>query len=392
MEYPILREAQELFEYTQRLRRDFHCHPELGFMESRTAGIVAGELSTLGLKVKTGVAKTGVVGVLEGSKPGKTILLRFDMDALPIMEENKVPYVSQNPGVMHACGHDGHIAIGLTTARLLKKHQMELAGKVKFVFQPAEEMSGGAERMLAEGILHEPEVDCALALHLWNEKPVGYIAIVPGPLMAEVDSFNIKIKGRGGHGAVPNQTIDPVPAAGQLITALQTIVSRNISPFEPAVVSVTQMIAGETSNVIPSTAELRGTIRTFSPEVRKLVISRMDQITRGIANGFECEGEVEIINRAPAVVNNPHITTLIRQTAAENLDGFHIEDKYQTTISEDMAYILREIPGCYMLLGSSNEVENLNFPHHHPRFNFDEKVLPYGVALMTAAALKILVE
>ncbi len=234
----FLVESLELFNYTQTLRRDFHMHPELGFNEIRTGGIVAKELEALGLEVTKGVGKTGVVALLEGARPGPTLLMRFDMDALPIVEETGAEYASQNPGVMHACGHDGHTAVGLTVARAECPPPPQLAGTIKFVFQPSEETlgeegMGGAEMMIRDGVLADPKPDFALGLHLWNEQPLGWLGVAGGPVMAGADEFKVVITGKGGHGAVPQATIDPMVAAAQIITALQTIVSRNVAPMSP---------------------------------------------------------------------------------------------------------------------------------------------------------------
>src|SRR5829696_2126429 len=283
----FLSQAQELFPYTQSLRRDFHIHPELGFREIRTGGIVAKELETLGMEVTKGVGKTGVVGLLEGAKPGPTLLIRFDMDALPIMEDTGAEYASQNAGVMHACGHDGHTAIGLTVAKMLHVHRQDLAGTIKFCFQPSEEGNngedvGGAEMMMRDGVLAAPKVDMSLSLHLWNEKPLGWVGVAGGPVMAGAEIFTVKITGKGGHGAIPQQAVDPIIAAAQIINALQTIVSRNVAPLETAVVSVTTVNAGTAFNVIPQTAELTGTIRTFDNGVRETVVKRFEQIARGV--------------------------------------------------------------------------------------------------------------
>jgi len=259
---PIIEEVQELFPYMQARRRDFHMHPELGFQEVRAAGIVADELRALGLEVHTGIAETGVVAILKGEHPGPVLLIRFDMDALPIQEENEAEYASQNPGVMHACGHDAHTAIGLSVARILNAHRGDIHGTVKLGFQPAEEGDGGAERMVAEGVLENPRPDRCLALHVWNSQPIGWLGITPGPVMAAAETFHVKIIGRGGHGASPHRTVDPLYAAAQIVTALQSIVSRNVAPMDTAVVSVTAIHSGTTFNVIPQTAELQGTIRT----------------------------------------------------------------------------------------------------------------------------------
>jgi amidohydrolase len=282
----FLSEAEELFEYTRDLRRDFHRHPELGFQEVRTAGVVARELTDLGLEVSTGIGKTGVVATLEGSRQDSVVLVRFDMDALPIQEETGAEYASQTPSVMHACGHDGHTAIGLAVARMLDAHKMEFSGTIKFVFQPAEEGLGGAEAMVADGILENPKPDLCLSLHLWNDKPLGWIGVTPGPAMSASDRFTVKITGRGGHGAAPHLTVDPVVAGAQVISTLQSIVARNVKPLESAVVTVTSMSGGEAFNVIPEKVDLKGTIRTYNPEIRELVLERFEEITTGVAEAF----------------------------------------------------------------------------------------------------------
>ena len=258
----FLAQARELFPYTQTLRRDFHMHPELGFREIRTGGIVAKELESLGIEVTKGVGRTGVVGLLEGARPGPTLLLRFDMDALPIVEDTGAEYASQNNGVMHACGHDGHSAIGLTVAKMLNAHRDQLTGTIKFCFQPSEEGNngeevGGAEMMMRDGVLDSPKVDMTLALHLWNEKPLGWLGVAQGPVMAGADIFSVKITGKGGHGAIPDATVDPVVAAANIVNALQSIVSRNVAPLETAVVSVTMIHGGTAFNVIPQEVVVR---------------------------------------------------------------------------------------------------------------------------------------
>jgi amidohydrolase len=385
-----LDEALELFEYTQELRRDFHRHPELGFQEIRTGGIVARELNTLGLEVTTGVGKTGVIALLEGKEPGPTALLRFDMDALPIHEETGAMYASQNPGLMHACGHDGHTAIGLTVARILQAHRDELAGTIKFVFQPAEEGLGGAEAMIKDGILENPRPDISLALHLWNEKPLGWIGAAGGPVMAAAEIFRIRVVGKGGHGAVPQLAIDPVLAAAQIITAVQSIVSRNVSPLQSAVVSVTTMRSGEAFNVIPPEVELQGTIRTFDPEVRQRVLERFNQVVSGVGGALECQVEVDVKSITPAVSNDPELATRFQKTIACLLPESKLITDYKTMGSEDMAFIMREIPGCFFFIGSANPEQGLDAAHHHPRFDFDERALSQGAAVMAAVASEYL--
>ena len=390
MKDDFLEEAQALFGYTQDLRRDFHRHPELGFHEVRTAGIVARQLHDLGLEVTSGIGKTGVVAMLEGARPGPVVLLRFDMDALPILEQTGAEYASENPGVMHACGHDGHTAIGLTVARLLNDHRQDLSGTVKLVFQPAEEGLGGAESMIADGVLEGPRPEVGLALHLWNERPFGWVGVSSGPTMAAAEIFHIKLTGKGGHGAVPNLTTDPVVAAAQVVTALQSLVSRNVSPLQSAVVSVTTLRAGEAFNVIPGEAELRGTIRTFDPQVRQRVLARFGELVQGVAQAMGCQAEVEVKSITPAVVNAPQIAKQIQTVARDMLPESEIDDGFQTMGSEDMAFMMQDIPGCYFFVGSANAEKGLNYGHHHPCFDFDERALPHAAALIASAAAEFL--
>ncbi len=392
----FLDQAQQLFPYTQSLRRDFHMHPELGFREVRTGGIVAKELETLGIEVTKGVGKTGVVGYLEGSKPGPTILLRFDMDALPITEDTGAEYASQNTGVMHACGHDGHTAIGLTVAKMLHAHREELAGNIKFCFQPSEEglngeEMGGALMMMRDGVLDSPKVDKTLSLHLWNDQPLGWISVAKGPVMAGAELFIVKLTGKGGHAAAPDTTIDPIVAVAQMITALQTITSRNVAPLKSSVISVTSIHSGTTFNVIPQTAELTGTIRTFDPAVRKLVLERFEQIVRGIAETMGCKVELEIKRVTPPVINHDEVSESVLKTAQDLFPQTEIDtESYLTMGAEDMGYMQEKVDGCYFMIGSANDEKNLNYNHHHPKFDFDEQALISGAALMASAAADLL--
>ncbi len=370
-------------------RRDLHMHPELGFQEVRTAGIVARELAELGLEVKSGVGKTGVVGLLKGEKPGPVTLLRFDMDALPVDEQTGVEYASQTPGVMHACGHDGHVAVGLAVARILSAHRAELAGALKFVFQPAEEGQGGAQAMIADGVLENPRPDRVLALHLWNELPVGTLAINPGALMASADRFSIHLEGKGGHGALPDQSVDPVLAAAQVVSALQSVVSRNLSPLEAGVVSVTNIRAGEAWNVIPSTAELAGTIRAFEPQVRERILNRIEAITAGVSEALGCRAAIVLDEVTPAVINDPKTAHRLQRMAARDFPDLKVDPAFRTMVSEDMAYMLQAVPGVYFLVGSANPARRLDAGHHHPRFDFDEEALVIAAAVMAEAALEL---
>jgi len=392
----FLQEAKSLFPYTQSMRRDFHIHPELGFHEVRTGGIVARELESLGLEVTKGVGKTGVVGLLEGSKPGPTILLRFDMDALPIIEDTGAKYASENHGVMHACGHDGHTAMGLTVAKILHKHRNELAGTVKFCFQPSEEgyngeEMGGAQMMIRDGVLDGPKVDHTLSMHLWNEKPVGWVGVAKGPVMAGAEQFTIKLTGKGGHGAAPHITIDPIVTAAQIINALQTITSRNVAPLQSAVVSVTTVHSGTAFNVIPQEAELTGTIRTFDLEVRKKVLERFEQITRGVGETMGCKVEINVQRVTPAVINDDAVAANVERIARDLLPDSQLDtSSYLTMGAEDMAFMQERVPGCYFFIGSNNKEKHLDYGHHHPKFDFDEEALIRGSALMAAAAADML--
>ncbi len=383
-------EANALFSYSRDIRRDLHQNPELGYQEVRTSDIVARELGELGLDVTTGFGGTGVVALLEGRSPGPVVLLRFDMDALPVQEETGATYSSQHPGVMHACGHDGHVAIGLTVARILQAHRAELAGSVKFVFQPAEEGLGGAERMISDGVLRNPEPDFCLAAHLWNEKPLGWLGVTAGPVMAAADFFNIIISGKGGHGGMPETTHDPVLPAAGLINAFQSIVARNVPPMETAVLSVTRIHGGETYNVIPSQVELAGTVRTYNAATRERVLSRMQQQVELICQAMECTGELTVQSLTPAVVNDPWVTEHIQNLCPQILPSAQLDTDYRTTGSEDMAFMMQDRRSCYIFVGSANPVKGLTFSHHHPRFDFDETALTNASAILAATTYTFL--
>jgi amidohydrolase len=388
----LLELAQSLKEETIAQRRDFHRHPELGFQEHRTSKIVADAMRALALNVETGVAQTGVVARLDGVRSGPVVLMRFDIDALPIQEANEVPYASTNPGVMHACGHDGHTAVGMTVAKILTSLRDQMAGRIKFVFQPAEEGLGGAEGMVKDGVLADPEPDYALAFHLWNERPVGWIGLTPGPLMAGAELFEITITGVGGHGAIPQEATDPVLTAAHVIVGLQSVISRNVDPLQSAVLSVTKIRAGETFNVIPEQASICGTIRTFLPEVRSRVLQRVEEITSGISTAMGCSAEIELQKLTPPVVNDPELTNTVISVAEEMFPKATLCMSETSMTSEDMAFMMQTVPGCYMLMGSSNPKKGLDKSHHNPQFDFDETVLPQAAALLAATAWSLLNE
>ncbi|MCB8953402.1 MAG: amidohydrolase [Ardenticatenales bacterium] len=382
---PFHAEATALFPELVRLRRDFHRHPEVGFQERRTAAIIARALQEYGLVVRQGVGETGVVGLLEGARPGPTVLLRFDMDALPIQEENEVDYASQNEGVMHACGHDGHMAMGLALVRLFAHRREQMAGRLKFIFQPGEEGRGGALAMIADGVLDNPRADVAFAMHLWNTLPLGRVRVIEGPCMAASSTFTLTIKGKGGHGAAPHQSIDPVLAGAHIVAGMQSIVSRSVDPLESVVVTVGQFTAGTTFNVIPDQAILKGTVRSYEHEMHHMVYRRILEMAQYMAAAFRCTAHMETIAIVPAVVNAPEPTAIVRAAAASLVGTANVVGG-RSMASEDMGLFLEEIPGCYFFVGSMNEEQGYHYPHHHPRFDFDERAMITGVATMAAAA------
>lgn len=386
----LLQEANALHDRLVAWRRDIHMHPEPGLQEWRTAALVAAELEKLGYQVQTGIAQTGVVALMAGPRPGPVVLLRFDMDCLELQEANDVPYRSRNEGLMHACGHDGHVAIGLGVATLLSRRRHELSGTVKLMFQPGEERLNGADLMISGGALEEPRPDVALAAHLWNDEPVGRIGVTAGPIMAAAASWECHIRGRGGHGAMPHQTADPIVAAAQVILAWQTIVSRNVSPLEAAVVSVGSIHSGDAYNIIPGEVTLRGTIRGFDAEVLTAVRGRFEEIAAQASAALGCTAEVDYKPLTPALYNDPEVTAMVRRVAAGLVGGDNLS-KVQVMGSEDMSFVNAQIPGCFVFVGSRNEEAGLVHPHHSPHFDFDESALPLAVALLGAAALEYLV-
>ena len=384
-------EALKLFPFSQAIRRDLHTHPELGFQEVRTSGIIARELREIGLEVTTGLAKTGVVAMIEGDKPGPVIMLRFDIDALPISEQTGAAYASQNPGLMHACGHDGHVAIGLTVARLLNAHRDEIPGTIKLLFQPAEEGMGGAEGVIREGALENPAPLRCLGLHIWNEQPVGWLGVAAGPVMASAGVFNLTLTGKGGHGAMPNQTIDPVVAAAQIISAAQTISSRNTDPQKACVVSFCMLRGGDAFNVIPQTVEMKGTIRAFEPEVEQMAYKRLAEICKGIGEAMGCQVEIKIDNLTPAVINDSVGAAAVKSAAAKLFPDHNLDERGRFTMgAEDFAFYQQKIPGTFFFVGSTNTEKGFIYGHHHPKFDFDESALPTGAALMAQAAIELL--
>jgi amidohydrolase len=372
------------------LRRDLHAHPELAFQEERTAGIVDARLRAAGLEVRTGLARTGVVGVLRGGSPGRTVLVRADMDALPIQEASEVSYRSQIPGCMHACGHDGHTAIAVVLAELLSERRAEMAGALVFAFQPAEEITSGALPMIEAGVMDAPPVDAVVGLHLWNDLPVGTVALSPGPVFGSVDEIMISIEGRGGHGAIPHQAVDPIVAAAHVVTALQTIVSRETAPLDAAVVTIGTIHSGTAFNIIPDRVEMRGTVRAFTEEIRERTLRRVEEIVVGVAGAVRCGATVTNRFGCPPVVNDAAVTAVVRDVAVAVVADERVVDLKPTTGSDDVAYFLQRAPGCYFAVGSHNRDRGLDAAHHNPRFDFDEEALVIGAKVLGGAALRLL--
>jgi amidohydrolase len=383
-----LKQATQRFEQLVAWRRDFHKHPELGLEEQRTAKIVANTLRELGYIVKEGIATTGVVGVLENGD-GPVVMSRVDMDALPIQEANDVEYVSQTPGKMHACGHDAHVAIGLGIATLMAQHRDAWRGTLKLIFQPGEEGQDGAALMIKDGVMEDPCADYALAVHVWNAIPVNTIGVTVGPVMAAAETWEATIRGKGGHAAVPHKTVDPIVTSALVINALQTIVSRNVSPMETAVVTVGQLTSGDTFNVIPNTAHLRGTIRTFDSDIREFVLERTQTIIETTSQAMGAESDFKLYPLAPAVINDAAVTALVQQAVKDLFGPDALNDNERTMGSEDAAFFLQQVPGCYIFIGSG--FTDREAPqHHNPKFDIDEQALVNGVALVVESLRRLM--
>ena len=384
----------EILDLQSRLvewRRRLHQKPELGFAEKITAEFIHQQLQAWGIPHQTGIAKTGVVATINSETPGKVLALRADMDALPIQEENEVAYKSQHDGKMHACGHDGHTAIALGTAYYLQQHRDQWQGTVKIIFQPAEEGPGGAKPMIEAGVLNNPEVDAIIGLHLWNNLPLGTVGVRPGALMAAVECFRAVIMGKGGHGAMPDQTVDSIVVASQIVNALQTIVSRNVKPLDAAVVTVGEFHGGTALNVIADTTKISGTIRYFNPELESLVRDRLEAIIAGTCQMHGAKYELDHWQLYPPTINDQAIAELVKSVAMEVVETpVGVVPECQTMGGEDMSFFLNEVPGCYFFLGSANPEKQLAYPHHHPRFDFDETALGMGVEMFVRCVEKYL--
>lgn len=375
---PIRPEVEALHERLVATRRDFHEHPELSWQEHRTQRVVLERLRSLGLTDVRPVAKTGATGLVEGAKRGKCVLWRADMDALPVPEKSSLPFASKTPDVMHACGHDTHMAIGLGLAEALAARRDSLAGSVRFVFQPAEEAAGGAQACIADGVLNSPNVTVALGLHISADVPLGAINVAPGPFFAAPTAFRITIEGRGGHAAAPHQSIDAVVVAAHVITALQTVVSRSMAPADAAVLTIGKIAGGFRGNVIAESATMTGTIRSYTDPVREAMLRRTEEILAGVCAAFGATYEFDHQTSCPPLVNDPGVAAYVREQAV----GYFGVQNIMAAPSmgaEDMGVFLEQRPGCYFWLGARNEARGIAGRHHDPAFVIDEDALMVGV-------------
>jgi len=366
-------------------RRDFHRHPEIAFEETRTSSVIREFLEGLGLPVR-GAAGTGLIAVLEGGTPGKTVALRADMDALPIQEEGEKECLSLNPGATHACAHDGHMAMLMAAAKILTARKSKLPGRVVFLFQPSEEKPpGGAKRMIEEGAL--AGVDAVFGLHLWQSFPTGKIGVVKGPMMAQADNFRLTVIGKGGHGAMPHTAVDPILAAAQVVVNCQTIVSRNVDPLKPCVVTFGTVNGGTAHNIIPEEVVLTGTVRTFDAAVQELIERRLREIAEETAKAFGASSRFEYTLGYPAVVNDAGMVDFAMGVARRVLGEDCLQPFDPIMGGEDFAYYLQKVPGAFLFLGAG---DGKAYPHHHPAFDIDEKALPTGVLFLASLALEFL--
>jgi amidohydrolase len=385
----MIKEASKsVAEQIIELRRDFHQHPELSFEEKRTSKIVTEFLKSCGLRVKENVNGYGVVADLIGAEKGPTIAFRADMDALPIQEETGLPFASEIPGVMHACGHDGHTAILMGAAKLLSSQKEKLKGNVRFIFQPAEEVNpGGAIGMIQEGVLNG--VDAVFGLHLWSELPSGTFRTCYGPMMAATDRFIIDIEGKGGHGGMPHKTIDSIVLASQLVMSSQSIISRNIDPLESGVITFGKLNSGSAFNIIANNASLEGTTRSFTPEVRETLQKKLEELTDGLAKIYGAKIKIDYQSGYPAVVNHEREVDVILDAARGVFGPENTGIMKPNMVGEDFSYYLKEIPGAFCFVGAGDPNKPM-YPHHHPRFQIDEGVLPLAAEWFCRLAMKYL--
>jgi len=384
MTIPVEVPSEELVQY----RRHLHAHPELSMEEFETAAYIETQLAGCGFdEVRTGVGKTGILATLEGRRPGPVSLLRADMDALPVTEEGDAEYRSQRPGVMHACGHDAHVAILLSAARALAKRRDEIKGTLVFCFQPGEEGFAGNKLMIDDGALENPHVDRTFALHVYTGLEAGKIGIRDGPFFASSDRFEINLLGKGGHGAMPHSSVDPIVAAAQLVVMLQTIASREIAPKDPVVVTVGSMHSGTTFNVIPDRALLQGTVRALNEEVRQSLPQRIERIVEGLCDALRLNYDYEYSWGYPPTVNNSAVNDVVRAVAREVVSEANVVDPHDIVMwAEDMAFMQTQRPGSYFIVGARGPEKGIE-PQHSARYDIDEGILEIGFKMMVGIGL-----
>ena len=388
MTIDIKRIVQAVVPQMLHTRRELHAHPELSFQEHRTSQLIAETMRSLGIDVTDGIAGTGVVGLIAGAHSGPTLMIRADIDALPIHEASTSAYTSQNPGIMHACGHDGHTAVLLTVAKILSEHRSRIAGQIKLVFQPAEETMEGANRMLTDRVMDNPHVDRVLGFHLWNPLEVGQIGIRTGPIFASADEFKLIIHGKGGHGALPHQAIDPILISAHLISGLQALISRESPPSKPAVLTIGTIHGGSAYNVIADSVEMTGTLRTLDEDLRQTLLRRIPEVAAGITSSLQGSFGFELIRGCPPVDNDANVAAFVSDVASNLLGNANLIAVEPATTGDDISFFLNEAPGCYFLVGSSNSSRGLDASHHSPNFDFDEQALSIATELLISCVFE----
>jgi amidohydrolase len=381
----LRKEVETLTNQIIAWRRDFHRHPEIAYEERRTSSVLKQFMEGLDIPVRV-MAKTGLRGLLEGQPGGRTVALRADIDALPLKEEGVKEYISENPKAAHACGHDGHMAILMGVIQILSQRRNDLKGNVVFLFQPSEErIPGGAKNMIDEGALEG--VDAVFGLHLWQQLPTGIVGLVKGAMMAQPDKITIRVIGKGGHGSMPHQTVDPILVASQVVVNVQSVVSRNVDPLKPIVVSFGTINGGTIYNIIPGEVTLTGTVRSFEPDVQRLAEKRLKEIAETTCQAFGAKAEFQYEYGYPPVVNDEAMVDFVEEVTGEVLGKERVKFIDPVMGGEDFAYFLQKVPGAFLFFGMGDGME---FPHHHPAFDIDEKSLPQATLLMTCLALKYL--
>ena len=370
-----------------QLRRDLHRIPETAYTEKKTSAYIANYLNNLKLEVKTGIARYGVVGLMKTGRPGPTLMIRADMDALPLKENTGLAFASEHEGAMHACGHDAHMAMVLGAATVFNTLKDEISGNIKFLFQPAEEGPGGAEPMIKAGVMESPKVDYSIGCHVWPDIPEGTIGVRPGPFMAAMDRFDIKIKGKGGHGAMPHLSVDALEVGTQVVNALQRIVSRQMDPLEPTVVTIGTFHAGTAFNIIPAEAEMSGTTRTFNPDIWNSWEARIAKVVRGVCDSMGCDFELKFSKGYPVTINDAPMAEIVRGCAAKVVGEDRVVVPRKTLGGEDFAYYLQRSQGCYFALGVGRDGA---VPVHNPAFDFNEDVMLLGMETHCRIGLELL--